>query len=90
MGPTQATNGYRNAFKFEVRAILPAIRVPTLVLHRRDNAYVRADNGRYLAAHTTGARFVEVPGPDHLYHVGETAVILDAIQAFLRCAGLGA
>jgi class 3 adenylate cyclase len=83
MGPTQAANGYRNAFKFEVRAVLPAIRVPTLVLHRKDNAYVRADNGRYLAEHITGARFAEVPGTDHLYHVGETGLILDAIQEFL-------
>lgn len=83
MGPTQATNGYRNGFKFEVRAILAAIRVPTLVLHRRDNAYIRADNGRYLAEHITGARFKEVPGTDHLYHVGETGIILDAIQDFL-------
>jgi class 3 adenylate cyclase len=83
MGPTQAANGYRNAFKFEVRAVLSAIRVPTLVLHRKDNAYVRADNGRYLAEHITGARFAEVPGTDHLYHVGETGLILDAIQEFL-------
>ena len=83
MGPTQATSGYRNTFKFEVRAVLPAIRVPTLVLHRKDNAYVRADNGRYLAEHITGARFAEVPGTDHLYHVGETGLILDAIQEFL-------
>ena len=83
MGPTQAANGYRNTFTFEVRAVLPAIRVPTLVLHRKDNAYIRADNGRYLAEHITGAKFVEVPGKDHLYHVGETGVILDAIQEFL-------
>ena len=83
MGPTQAANGYRNQFKFEVRAVLPAVRTPTLVLHRKDNEYIRADNGRYLAQHIAGAKFVEVPGKDHLYHVGETGVILDAIQEFL-------
>ncbi len=83
MGPTQAANGYRNQFKFEVRAVLSAVRTPTLVLHRKDNAYIRADNGRYLAEHIAGARFVEVPGRDHLYHVGETGVILDTIQEFL-------
>jgi class 3 adenylate cyclase len=83
MGPTQAASGYRNAFKFEVRAVLPAIRVPTLVLHRKDNVYIRVDNGRYLAEHIPAAKFVEVPGTDHLYHVGETGVILDAIQEFL-------
>jgi pimeloyl-ACP methyl ester carboxylesterase/class 3 adenylate cyclase len=83
MGPTQAAQGYRNTFRFEVRGVLPAIRVPTLVLHRKDNTYIRAENGRYLAEHIAGAQFVEVPGEDHLYHIGETGVILDAIQEFL-------
>ncbi len=83
MGPTEAARGYRNNFQFEVRAVLTSIRVPTLVLHRKDNAYIRAENGRYLAEHIAGAKFVEVPGADHLYHVGETDVILDAIQEFL-------
>jgi class 3 adenylate cyclase len=83
MGPTQAANGYRNQFQFEVRAVLPAVRTPTLVLHRKDNAYIRAGNGRYLAEHIAGARYLEVPGRDHLYHVGQTGIILDAIQEFL-------
>jgi pimeloyl-ACP methyl ester carboxylesterase len=83
MGPTQATGAYRNQFRLDVRAILPTIRVPTLVLHRKDNAYIRADNGRYLAEHIPGAKFMEVPGIDHLFHAGETDVILDAIEEFL-------
>lgn len=83
MGPTQASFGYRNQFTFDVRAILPTIRVPTLVLHRKDNTYVRVENGRYVADRIPGAKFVEVPGVDHLYHVGETALILDAIEEFL-------
>ena len=83
MGPTQAANGYRNQFRFDVRAILRAIRVPTLVLHRKENTYIRPDNGRYLAERIAGAKFVEVPGRDHLFHVGETGVILDSIEEFL-------
>jgi class 3 adenylate cyclase len=83
MGPTQAASAYRNQFSFDVRAILPTIRVPTLVLHRKDNAYVRADNGRYLAAHIPGAKFMEVPGMDHLFHVGDTDAILKSIEEFL-------
>ena len=83
MGPTRMLQAYRNTFRFEVRGVLPAIRVPTLVLHRKDNAYIRVENGRYLAEHIAGAKFVEVPGSDHLYHVGETGVILDAIEEFL-------
>ena len=38
----------------DVRAVLPTVRVPTLVLHRKDNEYVRADNGRYVAEHIRG------------------------------------
>src|SRR5262245_44425324 len=82
-GPTQATNAYRNQFHLDVRGILPTIRVPTLVLHRKDNAYIRAENGRYLAEHIPGAKFMEVPGVDHLFHVGESDVILNAIEEFL-------
>ena len=83
MGPTQASNGYRNQFSFDVRAILPTIRVPTLVLHRKDNAYIRVENGRYVAERIVGAQLVEVPGVDHVFHVGETGLILDAVEQFL-------
>jgi class 3 adenylate cyclase len=83
MGPTQASSAYRNQFSFDVRAILPAIRVPTLVLHRKDNEYVRAENGRYVAERIPGAKFVEVPGREHLFHVGETDFILNAVEEFL-------
>jgi pimeloyl-ACP methyl ester carboxylesterase len=83
MGPTQAANAYRYQFGLDVRAILPTIRVPTLVLHRKDNTYIRIGHGRYLAEHIAGAKFVEVPGIDHLFHVGETGVILESIEEFL-------
>jgi class 3 adenylate cyclase len=83
MGPTQASAAYRNQFTFDVRAVLPTIRVPTLVLHRKENEYVRADNGRYVAEHIPGAKFVEVPGSEHLFHAGETDFILSAVEEFL-------
>jgi class 3 adenylate cyclase len=53
------------------------------VLHRKDNEYVRADNGRYVAEHIPGAKFVEVPGSEHLFHAGETDFILSAVEEFL-------
>src|SRR4029453_7694041 len=49
----------------DVRAVLPAIRVPTLVLHRTEDAYVRADHGRYLADHIPGARYGDLHGADN-------------------------
>jgi class 3 adenylate cyclase len=67
----------------DVRAVLPVIRVPTLVLHRADDAYLRADHGRYLADHIPGARYVELPGRDHTPAVGDADSILAEMQSFL-------
>jgi pimeloyl-ACP methyl ester carboxylesterase len=46
----------------DVRAVLPTISVPTLVLHATDDKTVPIGNGRWLADHIRGARFVELPG----------------------------
>ena len=67
----------------DVRAVLPAIRVPTLVVHRADDAYIRPDHGRYLADHIPGARYVELPGRDHTPEVGDANSILAEMQSFL-------
>lgn len=69
--------------EIDVRHVLPMIRVPTLVLHRvgdRDTVIAR---GRDIAAHIPGARFVELPGEDHLTFVGDQDTLLDAVQSFL-------
>jgi class 3 adenylate cyclase/pimeloyl-ACP methyl ester carboxylesterase len=52
------------AQQIDVRNVLPSIRVPTLVIHRKDDSYIRVEHGRYLAEHITGARYVELPGSD--------------------------
>lgn len=67
----------------DVRALLPLVSVPTLVLHRSDNAVVRAGHGQYLAEHIPDAKYVELPGADDLYWVGDTAEMLDEIEEFL-------
>jgi pimeloyl-ACP methyl ester carboxylesterase len=46
----------------DVRAILPAVRVPTLVLHHTDDPLVPTDGGKYIADHISGAKYVELPG----------------------------
>jgi pimeloyl-ACP methyl ester carboxylesterase len=51
--------------EMDVRAILPAIDVPTLVLHRAGDQMIPAAQGRYLAAQIPAARHVEMPGQDH-------------------------
>ena len=66
----------------DVRDALPAVRVPTLVLHRRGDQVVRVENGRYLADHIPGARLVELDGEDH-FVAADPDQILDPVEAFL-------
>jgi len=63
--------------------VLPAIRVPTLVLHRRGDRAVNVRAGRYLAEHIPGARFVEMSGIDHLPWVGDANAIADEVEEFV-------
>jgi pimeloyl-ACP methyl ester carboxylesterase len=67
----------------DVRAVLPSIGVPTLVLHRRGDQLVNVRSGRYLAEHIPGARLVEVPGSDHQPWHEHPDVFLDEIEEFL-------
>src|SRR3989441_3920300 len=68
----------------DVRAVLSAVRVPTLVLHARGDRDVKVDEGRYVAAHIEGARFLEVAGGDHIWFLSPKAdEIVDALEEFL-------
>jgi class 3 adenylate cyclase len=66
----------------DVRPALPAISAPTLVLSHRDNQYVSAQFGRYLAEHIVDSKLVELEGADHLYWVGDPDAALDQIEQF--------
>jgi pimeloyl-ACP methyl ester carboxylesterase len=66
----------------DVRHVLPAIQVPTLVLHRREAPFFTFDHGRYLAEHIPGARFVAIPGADLGIFTKPSAQILDHIEEF--------
>jgi class 3 adenylate cyclase len=68
--------------QLDVRAVLPSIRVPTLVLARRDDRIVPAAMTRTVAEGIPGAKFVELPGKDHLAFVGETEPMLAEIEEF--------
>ena len=69
--------------EIDIRPILPSIRVPTLVLHRTGDKTLRVEEGRYMAERIPGAKFVELPGIDHLPFVGDQDSILDEIEEFL-------
>jgi class 3 adenylate cyclase len=83
MSPSEFAAIYPSTYDLDIRQVLGTVRVPTLVLHRRDNSYMRVGNGRYLADHIAGAALIEQPGRDHFFHAGDTAGMLDHIQEFL-------
>lgn len=70
--------------RIDISGVLPAIRVPALVIHRSDDVLVDVEGGRQLAAHIPGAQYAELPGPDHLPFVGNGDRIIDIIGDFLR------
>ncbi|HEX9278515.1 MAG TPA: adenylate/guanylate cyclase domain-containing protein [Casimicrobiaceae bacterium] len=69
--------------QIDIRSILPTIRVPTLILHRTGDLDVNVEEGRYIAARIPGAKFVELPGDDHLPWIGDQDAFLDEVQEFL-------
>lgn len=68
--------------RIDVRHILPTIRVPTLVLHRSGDRDSRPEEGRYIADHIAGARFVELAGEDHIPWI-DADQIVDEVEEFL-------
>jgi pimeloyl-ACP methyl ester carboxylesterase len=70
----------------DVRAVLPTIHVPTLVLHRRGDRVVNRHAGEELAAQIPGARYVELPGIDHLPWAGDAEAVLGEVEEFLTGA----
>jgi pimeloyl-ACP methyl ester carboxylesterase len=69
--------------QIDLRPVLPAIRVPTLVLHRSGDRDSSVEEGRYLAARIPGAKCVELRGSDHLPWVGDQDAVLDEVEEFL-------
>ncbi|HET9674533.1 MAG TPA: adenylate/guanylate cyclase domain-containing protein [Gaiellaceae bacterium] len=84
--PATAAAVMRMLFELDVRAVLSTIAVPTLIVHRSDNPIVTLDQGRYVAEHIEGARFVAVPGADYGLALGDTDVVIDEVETFLTGA----
>ena len=89
-GPDQVAHMVPANFAADLRPFLPGISCPTLVLHRRGNRYIYLGAGKYLAEHIPNAKFVVLPGDDHLYFVGDTDALVDEIEEFLTGARSGA
>jgi class 3 adenylate cyclase/pimeloyl-ACP methyl ester carboxylesterase len=83
MGPGAAVRYIDREWATDIREALPLIRVPTLLIHRVDNAAVSVEHGRYLAKHIEGVQYVELPGSEHAPHLGNSDEILNEIREFL-------
>ena len=81
--PGAAVELTRMNAQIDVRNVLPSIHVPTLIVHRSGDKCIKVEEGRYIAERIPGARYVELPGDDHLPFVGDQEQILQAIELFL-------
>jgi pimeloyl-ACP methyl ester carboxylesterase len=68
---------------YDLAGVFPAVRVPTLVLHRRGDGLAPVSHGRHVASQIPDARFVELEGVDHLPFVGDAEAVLAEVQDFL-------
>jgi class 3 adenylate cyclase len=83
--PGMAEAHWAEVFGNDVRPLLAQIQVPTLVLHRQEVAapFLKVGHGRYLGKQIPGAKYVELPGADALYWVGDTGALLDEVEEFV-------
>ena len=82
MTPADAQAFMRIAFNIDVRHVAPAIRVPTLIIHRDEDRVCHVENARWLARNIPGARYVELRGVDHAPFAGKDDIVPE-IQEFL-------
>ena len=69
--------------EIDVRHVLPAIQVPTLILHRTGDRVTLIEQARVMAQRISGAKLVELPGADHVPTVGDSDALVDEIEEFL-------
>jgi DNA-binding winged helix-turn-helix (wHTH) protein/pimeloyl-ACP methyl ester carboxylesterase len=67
----------------DVRDLLPKVKAPTLVIHRRHDIDAKVEEGQYIADRIPGARILELPGNDHLIYAGDQDDILNPVQDFV-------
>lgn len=79
--PANIVDYARENSRTDYSGVLSEVRVPTLILHRRDET-VPVAAGRYLAERIEGARYVELDGTDHLVWFGDTGAVLREIETF--------
>ena len=88
--PTAAATLMRMNMEIDVRHVLPAVRVPTLVLHSINDRLIDIGTSRYMAAQIPGAKLIELQGIDHVPWGSDSELIADEIEEFLTGARTGA
>ena len=81
--PGMAQQVIRMNMRLDIRDMLPAVTVPTLILHRAGDTWIDVGHAHYLAKHIPGATYVELPGSDHRPWLGDVDAIADEIEVFL-------
>lgn len=81
--PAMLRQTFEMFLDIDVRAILPSVAVPTLVLHREGDRAVNRRAGEWMASQIPGASYVQLPGIDHAMFVGDTDRLLDEVEEFL-------
>jgi len=80
--PHDAVAFMRMAFEIDVRHVVPSITAPTLVLHRVGDEICHVENGRWLGRHIDSAKYVELPGGNHIPWIDGDDIV-DEIREFL-------
>lgn len=90
ISPTAAAACFRAWFDVDARPLLPAIRLPTLILHRSRFSSIPLTHAQFIVDHVAGARLVELPGSDGPFIWEHPELALDAIEEFLTGIRRGA
>lgn len=75
--------GFEISAQTDVRSMLSAIKVPTLIVHRSQSLAVPVENAHYLHEHIAGSKLVELEGTDFLPFLGDSQSIVDEVEEFL-------
>jgi DNA-binding CsgD family transcriptional regulator len=81
--PAQARELFHLCAGTDLRPLLPEVRAPTLLLHRRDDPWLSIEHSRYVVSLMPDAKLVELPGPDHWPWIGDADPVLIEVEAFL-------
>jgi pimeloyl-ACP methyl ester carboxylesterase len=81
--PAAAVAFTRMNHQLDVRHVLPTIQAPTLIIHRTDDSLNLPEGSRYMADRIPGARYVELPGEDHLWFFGDQEALLGELEQFM-------